>query len=127
MGDSSWVSGSIHIAHSAACAASWAVTPCLSAWGGPSRREMSQGGPDGLGPAHLVLDSGSVQSRQFLAVKRTATTCIGSAPRPGRPRPRRFNSPTSQPASASSTHVPICSSLTMDNRITKIEVGATSA
>jgi hypothetical protein len=25
------------------------------------------------------------------AVSRTATTCIGSAPRPGRPRPRRFS------------------------------------
>ncbi len=29
------------------------------------------------------------------AVSRTATTCMGSAPRPGRPRPRRFNSSTS--------------------------------
>lgn len=29
------------------------------------------------------------------AVKRTAMTCIGSAPRPGRPRPRRFNSSAS--------------------------------
>jgi len=28
-------------------------------------------------------------------VRRTATTCIGSAPRPGRPRPRRLSSSTS--------------------------------
>ncbi len=35
------------------------------------------------------------------AVRRTATTCIGSAPRPGRPRPRRFISSTSYPSSAS--------------------------
>jgi len=38
------------------------------------------------------------------AVSRTATTCIGSAPRPGRPRPRRLRMSTSYPASASSAH-----------------------
>jgi len=47
------------------------------------------------------------------AVDRTAMTGIGSAPRPGRPRPRCFSASTSNPASASSAHCWIRSPLTI--------------
>ncbi len=45
------------------------------------------------------------------AVRRNAMTCDGSAPRPGRPRPRFFNAATSYPASASAAQAAICSSV----------------
>lgn len=45
-------------------------------------------------------------------VRRNATTCEGSAPRPGLPRPRFFNDSTSNPTSASADHAAICSSVT---------------
>ena len=60
-----------------------------------------------------LLAAAASRASSSSTVSRTATTCIGSAPRPGRPRPRRFNSSTSYPASASAAHVWICSSLTM--------------
>src|SRR6185312_723044 len=46
------------------------------------------------------------------AVRRSAITCDGSAPRPGRPRPRFFRVSTSYPASASAAHAAICPSVT---------------
>jgi len=45
-------------------------------------------------------------------VRRSATTCDGSAPRPGRPRPRFFSASTSRLASASAVQAAICSSVT---------------
>src|SRR5690625_1925513 len=46
------------------------------------------------------------------AVRRKAITCDGSAPRPGRPRPRFLTAATSIPASASAAQSSICSSVT---------------
>lgn len=41
------------------------------------------------------FDAAASSASNSSAVSRTATTCIGSAPRPGRPRPRRLSASTS--------------------------------
>ena len=72
------------------------ATPRASARRGElSRRKASQRTTNRFGARQVSRSATASSAAISSAVRRTATTCIGSAPRPGRPRPRRFNSSTS--------------------------------